>query len=229
VTFAALLGQEAPVIHLRYENSGQNDPGKAGHCCAAEKAQVANVSDKAPSDVTGSRRTYMPPHMRRWRARLRAVEAPEPEKQPQVEGNPTPPIKERKPPSRGERKVRWAARAEEMKTLAENILRRAARDDEATGSGLRAHLGAPGMTARGYWMNETSGILRPTVEAYLGGVELSETGLMALRQYLERSITAPNWRGEGVEGLRERIEDLDTREKLEAWLDDALDIGIDPL
>jgi hypothetical protein len=34
---------------------------------------------------------------------------------------------------------------------------------------------------------------------------------------------------ERVEGLRERVEDLDTREKLEAWLDDALDIGIDPL
>jgi hypothetical protein len=229
VTFAALLGQEAPVIRLRYENSSQSDPGKAGHYCPAEKAQVGNVADKAPSDVTGSRRTYMPPYMRRWRARLMAVEAPEAEKQPQVEGNPAPPIKERKPPSKGEREVRWAARAEEMKTLAENILRRAARDDGAAGSGLRAHIGARGMTARGYWMNETSGILRPTVEAYLGGGELSETGLMVLRQYLERSITASNSRGEGVEGLRERIADLDTREKLEAWLDDALDIGIDPL
>jgi hypothetical protein len=92
------------------------------------------------------------------------------------------------------------------------------------------------MTAPGYWMDRTGGLLRPAVEAYLHGGEMTPTGLMALQAYLKRSIPAPNWRGEGVEGLRERVEDLrerveelDTREKLEAWLDDALDIGIGPL
>ena len=92
------------------------------------------------------------------------------------------------------------------------------------------------MTAPGDRMDRTDGLLRPAVEAYLRGGEMTPTGLMALQAYLKRSIPAPNWRGEGVEGLRERVEDLrervedlDTREKLEAWLDDALDIGIDPL
>ena len=73
------------------------------------------------------------------------------------------------------------------------------------------------------------GGLRPAVEAYLGGAELSETGLMVLRQYLKRSIPTPNWRGGRVEGLRERVEDLDTREKLREWLDAAHELGIDPL
>ena len=92
------------------------------------------------------------------------------------------------------------------------------------------------MTAPDYRMDRTGGLLRSAVEAYLHGGEMTPTGLMALQAYLKRSIRAPNWRGEGVEGLqqrvedlRERVEDLDTREKLEAWLDDALDIGIDPL
>ena len=85
------------------------------------------------------------------------------------------------------------------------------------------------MTAPGYRMRRTGGLLRRAVEAYLRGGEMTPTGLMALQAYLKRSIPAPNWRGERVEDLRERVEDLDTREKLEAWLDDALDIGIDPL
>ena len=92
------------------------------------------------------------------------------------------------------------------------------------------------MTAPDYRMDKTGGLLRAAVEAYLHGGEMTPTALMALQAYLKRSIPAPNWRGEGVEGLqervedlRERVEDLDTREKLEAWLDDALDIGIDPL
>lgn len=97
------------------------------------------------------------------------------------------------------------------------------------------------MTASGYWIETTGGGLRPAVkpylggglrpavEAYLGGAELSETGLMVLRQYLKRSITAPNWRGAGVEDLRERVEDLDTRGKLKEWLGDAHELGIDPL
>ena len=92
------------------------------------------------------------------------------------------------------------------------------------------------MTAPGYRMRRTGGLLRRAVEAYLRGGEMTPTGLMALQAYLMRSITVPNSRGKGIEvlrkhieDLRERVEDLDTREKLEAWLDDALDIGIDPL
>jgi hypothetical protein len=120
------LGEEAQVICLIYEKRGQSRPGKTGHCRPAEEARVANPSDNAPFDVTARRRTYMRAYMRRWRARSRAGQAPElPKKQPQVEENPareTPPFKGRKPPPIGEREARWAARAEEMETLAENML-----------------------------------------------------------------------------------------------------------
>ena len=222
------------MIRLGAEKRGQSRADKAGHPYPAEEARVANARDNAPFDVTAWRRAYMRP----WRAGSRAGQAPEPEKQPQVEENPVveaPPVKERMPPPKGERKARWAARAEEMK-IAENMLMDETRAMLEHGSGLRAHVGAPGMTAPGYRMRRTGGLLRRAVEAYLRGGEMTPTGLMALQAYLKRSIPAPNWRGEGVEGLRERVEDLrervedlDTREKLEAWLDDALDIGIDPL
>ena len=227
------------MIRLGAEKHGQSRADKAGHPYPAEEARVANARDNAPFGVTAWRRAYMRP----WRAGSRAGQAPEPE--PQVEENPVveaPPVKERKPPPKGERKARWAARAEGMK-IAENMLIDETRAMLEHGSGLRAHVGAPGMTAPGYRMRRTGGLLRRAVEAYLRGGEMTPTGLMALQAYLKRSITAPNWRGEGVEGLRERVEDLrervedlrervedlDTREKLEAWLDDALDIGIDPL
>ena len=107
------------MIRLGAEKRGQSRPGKAGHPYPAEEARVANARDNAPFGVTAWRRAYMRP----WRAGSRAGQAPEPE--PQVEENPVveaPPVKERKPPPKGERKARWAARAEEMKTLAENVL-----------------------------------------------------------------------------------------------------------
>jgi hypothetical protein len=187
VTFAALLGEEAPVIRLRYEKCGQS-PGKADHPYPAEEAQVANASDDAPFDVTAWRRASMRP----GRAWSRAGQAPEPEKQPQVEENSVdeaPPVKERKPPSKGERGAGWAAHAEEMKTLAENMLMDDTRAMLEHGSGLRAHVGAPTMTASGYRMGRTGGLLRAAVEAYLRGGEITPTGLMALQAYLKRSIT----------------------------------------
>ena len=85
------------------------------------------------------------------------------------------------------------------------------------------------MTARSYLMDGIGGVLRPAIEAYLGGGEMTSTELMALQAYLKRSFTERNWRGEGVESLRERVEGLDTREKLKEWLRDALELGINPL
>lgn len=110
------------MIGLRSEKFGQSYRGKADHRSPAEKAPVANVSENAPSKVEAWRRTYMRAYMRRWRARSSGVGAPEPEKQPQVEENPAPRVKQWKPPPKGERKARWAARAEEMRTLAESML-----------------------------------------------------------------------------------------------------------
>jgi hypothetical protein len=38
----------------------------------------------------------------------------------------------------------------------------------------------------GYWMYETSGVLRPAVEAYLAGGPLSEAHIAALCAYLRQ-------------------------------------------
>ena len=92
------------MIRLGAEKRGQSRADKAGHPYPAEEARVANARDNAPFDVTAWRRIYMRAYMGRWRARSRAGQAPEPEKQPQVEKNPVdeaPPVKERKQPPKG--------------------------------------------------------------------------------------------------------------------------------
>lgn len=83
--------------------------------------------------------------------------------------------------------------------------------------------------APGYWMNETSGVLRPAVEAYLSGDPMSEDHIAVTRAYLEQWIYAPVWAGAGIVDLRERVGGLTTREAISAWLGDALDAGTDPL
>jgi hypothetical protein len=226
------------VIRSRSEKSGQSYRGKAGHRRPAEKAQVANVSENEPSNVEAWRRTYM----RHWRGRSRAAGATESEKQPQVEGEPGAARQAAEAAAQGQAEGSLGrSRRGDEDARREHADGRAARHDEATGSAPGAHVGVRRMTASGSWIERTGGGfrpgvkpylgggLRPAVEAYLGGAELSGTGLMVLRQYLQRSITAPNWRGGGVESLRERVEYLDTREKLKEWLSDARELGIDPL
>lgn len=81
----------------------------------------------------------------------------------------------------------------------------------------------------GYWLYETSGVLRPAVEAYLTGRPLSGEQIAALRAYLRQWIAA-DWRG-GAElaELRAAIDGLTNREAIKAWLDRAEPLGIDPL
>jgi hypothetical protein len=84
--------------------------------------------------------------------------------------------------------------------------------------------------APGYWMNETSGVLRPAVEGYLKGAPLSGPQIAALRAYFRQWINAGAWRsGEALEELRRGVDRLMTRAEIDSWLDDALDLGIDPL
>lgn len=80
----------------------------------------------------------------------------------------------------------------------------------------------------GYWMYETSGVLRPAVEAYLSGAALSPAQIAALRAYLRQWIAA-DWHGDGVIALRARIDTLADRHAIARWLADAIDLGIDPL
>ena len=84
-------------------------------------------------------------------------------------------------------------------------------------------------TVPGYWMNETSGVLRPAVEAYLNDHEMTSDQIAAMRAYLRQWIFAPGFIGEGVDELRAWVGHLNTRHLIRLWLDDALEEGIDPL
>lgn len=84
------------------------------------------------------------------------------------------------------------------------------------------------MSDPGFWMSETTGQLRPAVEAYLAGGAMTEEQIAAMRAYLRQWMAGP-WRGAGIPDLRRRIDGLTTRQAIDAWLDDALARGIDPL
>ncbi|HSR77787.1 MAG TPA: hypothetical protein VLN57_14495, partial [Xanthobacteraceae bacterium] len=60
--------------------------------------------------------------------------------------------------------------------------------------------------APGFWMYETSGTLRPAVEAYLKHERLTEANIAALRAYLRQWIAAPAWQGPGIEVLRADVD-----------------------
>jgi hypothetical protein len=81
--------------------------------------------------------------------------------------------------------------------------------------------------APGYWMNETSGALRPAVEAYLNNEPMSEGEIAAMRAYLRQWIAG--FFGAGAADLAGRVDKLTSRAAIEDWLDDATEIGIDPL
>jgi len=81
----------------------------------------------------------------------------------------------------------------------------------------------------GYWMNETSGVLRPAVEAYLKGEPMTREQIAAMRAYLRQWMASPDWRGRRVAFLRRAIDDLTSREAIASWLAIADEEGIDPL
>ncbi|MCD9821230.1 hypothetical protein [Bradyrhizobium japonicum] len=81
----------------------------------------------------------------------------------------------------------------------------------------------------GYWMHETSGVLRPAVMAYLAGGPMTGEQIAALRAYLRQWI-ASDWQGaHDLEWLRAEIDALTSRPAIERWIDRASDAGIDPL
>jgi hypothetical protein len=99
-------------------------------------------------------------------------------------------------------------------------------------------LGAP-MSGPGYWMDETSGVLRPAVRTYLRHDDpLTEAHVAALRAYLRQWIVSPVWDqnphatetdGEMLAELRHGVDRLHTREAIDLWLYEADALGIDPL
>ena len=81
----------------------------------------------------------------------------------------------------------------------------------------------------GYWMHETSGVLRPVIEAYLAGEELNAEQVATMRAYLRQWIEAPGWGGLEVDELRQSVRGLDSRHRIKVWLRRAELCGIDPL
>ena len=85
------------------------------------------------------------------------------------------------------------------------------------------------MSVPGYWMHETSGVLRPAVEAYISGGAMTPEQIAAMRAYLRQWIAAPAWAGSKVRFLRRAIDSLTSREAIRSWLTIANEAGIDPL
>jgi hypothetical protein len=84
--------------------------------------------------------------------------------------------------------------------------------------------------APGYWMNETSGVLRPAIEAYLQRDELTPAEIAAIRAYLRQWIDKGAWDGDPtVETLKRSVDGLTSRQAIDQWLSKALAAGIDPL
>ena len=78
-------------------------------------------------------------------------------------------------------------------------------------------------------MNETSGLLRPAVEAYLNREPMTLFQIATMRAYLRQWIEAPTWQGAAVDRLRADVDGIFSREAITRWLMRAASAGIDPL
>lgn len=80
----------------------------------------------------------------------------------------------------------------------------------------------------GYWPNETSGALAPVVRKYIEGGTLDGSEVAIMRAYL-RQWMGGVWSGPAAKQLRADVDRIFTHAELRAWLDRAVDEGIDPL
>ena len=81
-----------------------------------------------------------------------------------------------------------------------------------------------------YWMNETSGVLRPAILAYLNDEEMTGEQIAAMRAYLRQWINADGWaHTKELERLRSDVHQLGSRLSISSWISAADRIGIDPL
>lgn len=82
-----------------------------------------------------------------------------------------------------------------------------------------------------YWMNETSGILRPVILKYLDvrAPELSPEECAILRAYLRQWVEPDVWAsGPEIQTLRGAIDGLTNEAAIDNWYRAALEINIDP-
>ncbi len=94
------------------------------------------------------------------------------------------------------------------------------------------------MKVPGYWRSETSGVLRPVVEAYLNHQPMTPLAIAALRAYCRQWIMADVW--DAAPGLddqgkawlaemRAAVDTLTDRSAIDGWVSRAIDGGLDPL
>jgi hypothetical protein len=91
----------------------------------------------------------------------------------------------------------------------------------------------------GYWMNETGGQLGQAIHRYLDGRELSNQDVALIRLYIQQWIGSEVWDWnphldeEGraqLAGLREAaLRFLTDRKAIDAWIELATELGVDPL
>lgn len=86
-----------------------------------------------------------------------------------------------------------------------------------------------GAAAPGYWMDETSGVLKTAVMAYLEHRPMTSGDVLAMRAYLRQWAAAPAWRGAQAEELRRDVDGISSRSDITAWLNKAEEAGMDPL
>lgn len=90
-----------------------------------------------------------------------------------------------------------------------------------------------------YWVSETSGILSAAMEAYIK-LEVEKTSppnpaqTQLIRAYFEYYVFAPCWEREPecaaeLTDLRRAIEEAESLDQIDAWLDRAWRLGINPL
>ena len=77
-------------------------------------------------------------------------------------------------------------------------------------------------------MNETSGALHRAVERYIKLEPLSDLDLHVMRAYLRQWMEG-DFQGPESDGLRNTIDAIVDRASLQAWMERAVDAGIDPL
>ena len=81
----------------------------------------------------------------------------------------------------------------------------------------------------GFWMDETSGRLRPVIEDYLHGKDLTPDQIAMMRAYLRQWIEAPGFVGPEISDLRRRVNGLISQDAIDVWIFDAVTAGADPL
>lgn len=81
----------------------------------------------------------------------------------------------------------------------------------------------------GYWMYETTGLLRPVIEDLVHGKPLSPPQIELMRQYLHQWVYADGFFGPEVDQLRLSVLAITTRADIDRWIAQAIKVGIDPL